>query len=80
MRNVHDQQRKEEFIQQIQKWLSGCINDDIVPANPNEETIFGFVPGHLPRNHPNFHESFMFTELNIDGLCNDPRFTVDNGM
>ena len=80
MRNVYDQQRKKEFIQRIRKWLRGCINDDIVPANPNEEIIFGFVPGHLPRNHPDFHESFMFTELSINALRNDPHFTIDNGM
>ena len=51
-----------------------------MPANPNEEIIFGFVPGHLSRNHPDFHESFIFTELNINALCNDRCLTVDNGM
>ena len=36
----YDQQRGVQFIQQIQEWLCGRINDDIMPANPNGEITF----------------------------------------
>ena len=79
MRNVYDQQRRDAFIQRIQQWLRERIND-IVAAHPGEAVIFGFVPGHLPREHQNFHESFMVTELNIGNLNQDPHFAVDPNM
>ena len=79
MRNVYDQQRRDAFIQRIQNWLRHRINV-IVAAHPREAIIFGFVPGHLPREHQNFHESFMVTELNIGNLNQDPHFAVDPNM
>ena len=71
MGNVYDESRKYEFIGNIQAWLKRCIKK-IKAKHPGKEIIFGFAPGHSPGSP----DSFMITELNVQSLSTDPRFSV----
>ena len=71
-KTVYSQDRKDEFISRIQEWLKQQI-DHIRGRHPEKTIIFGFAPGHSPESAP----SFMVTELNIKGLCEDQKFFVD---
>ena len=71
MGNVYSEDRKDEFIGQIQTRLSKHINE-IRSKHPGEEIVFGFAPGHSPSSP----DSFMITELDVNSLCKDPNFSV----
>ena len=71
MGNVYNEDRKDEFIERIQTWLLACINK-IRAKHPGKEIVFGFAPGHSP----NSSDSFMITELDVNSLCQDPKFSV----
>ena len=71
MGNVYNEDRKDDFIGRMQTRLLACINN-IRAKHPGKEIIFGFAPGHSP----NSSNSFMITELNVNSLCQDPKFSV----
>lgn len=71
MGSVYDPSRKDEFIGRIKTWLLGCI-DEIRANHPGTEVVFGFAPSHSPYSS----DSFMITELDVNSLYQDSKFSV----
>jgi len=63
---VYDDERRQEFIDKVIRWLHGCI-EKVKMAYPSDKIVVGIAPGHAPGS-----VSFMVTELNIQSLNKDP--------